>query len=57
MASGVWVGTITTTDAIARQIAELRERLAPLDRERSEVEERLRALQRTQVKETKSHRG
>jgi superfamily II DNA or RNA helicase len=53
MDSGTWMGAITTTDVIARQIAELRERLATLDRERSEVEERLRELERARVEETK----
>jgi superfamily II DNA or RNA helicase len=48
------VGAIRTSDVIARQIAELRERLATLDRERSEVGERLRALERAHVEETKS---
>jgi hypothetical protein len=51
---GTWMGTITTTDGIARQIAELRKRLATLDRERSKVAERLRALERAQAEETKS---
>jgi prefoldin subunit 5 len=49
--------TITTIDVIARQIAELRERLETLDRGRSEVEERLRALERAQMGRPSPRRG
>jgi superfamily II DNA or RNA helicase len=54
MASGTWMDAIMATDVIARQIAELRERLGTLDRERSDVEERLRALEQARVGETKT---
>jgi hypothetical protein len=48
--------TIANADDIAREIAALKGRLITLDRERSEIADRLSALERVQIEGTAKQR-